>query len=83
MSLTTKLGHYTQPTNVGAQKIDGSALKTYDMNIAGLSIKDELGKIRFFDKNFLIADTSMDVVLGMLFLSLNNADVQFDMRNLI
>ena len=74
-AFAAKLGLSTQPTNVGAQKIDGSALKTYGMTIAGFSIQDGLGKIRFFEKTFLLADTSIDVVLGMTFLSLSNADV--------
>ena len=81
-TFAAKLGLSTQSTNVGAQKIDGSALKTYNMTIAGFSIQDGLGKIRFFEETFLLADTSMDVVLGMLFLSLSNADVQFDTGNL-
>ena len=33
-----KLGLSTQPINVGAQKIDGSTLKTNGMTIAGFSI---------------------------------------------
>ena len=74
-AFAAKLGLSTQSRNVGAQKIDGSTLKTYGMTIAGFSIQDGLGKIRFFEKTFLLADTSMDVVLGMPFLSLSNADV--------
>ena len=78
-----KLGLSIRPTSIGAQKIDGSALKTYGMTIAGFSIQDGLGKIRFFGETFLLADTSIDVVLGMPFLSLSNADIQFDKGNLI
>ena len=52
------------------------------MTIAGFSIQDGLGKIWFFEETFLLADTSMDVVLRMPFLSLSNADVQFDKGNL-
>ena len=81
-AFAAKLGLSTQPTNVGAQKIDGSTLKTYGMTIAGFSMQDGLGKFRFFEETFLLADTSMDVVLGMLFLSLSNADVKFDIGNL-
>ena len=81
-AFAAKLGLSTQPTNVGAQKIDGSTLKTYGMTIAGFLIQDELGKIRFFVVTFLLADTSMDVILGMAFLFLSNADVQFDTGNL-
>ena len=52
------------------------------MTILESLIKDGLGKIRYFEQNFLLADTSMNVVKGMLFLSLSNADVLFDTKNL-
>ena len=77
-----KLGLFILPTCIGVQKIDGSTLKTYGINIAEFSTQDRLGKMRFFEENFLLADTSMDVVLEMPFLSFSNADVQFDMGNL-
>ena len=51
------------------------------MTIAGFLIQDELNKIRFFEETFLLADTNMDVFLGMPFLSFSNADVQFDTEN--
>ena len=51
------------------------------MVIAGFSIQDKIGKIRFFEETFLLLDTSMEVVLGMLFLALNNTDIQFDIES--
>ena len=77
-----KLSLSIRHTSIGSQKIDGSALKTYRMTIAGFLIQDGLSKIRFFEKTFLLAETSMDLVLGMPFLSLSNADIQFNMGNL-
>ena len=62
-------------TNVGAQKIDGSSLATYGMVIAAFQVVDKLGCSRFFQETFLLADISMEVVLGMPFLTLSNADV--------
>ena len=53
------------------------------MIIAGFLIQDELGNVRFFEGTFLLADSSMHIVLVMPFLSLRNADIQFDMENLI
>ena len=82
LAFTAKLGFSTQQTNIGAQKINIFPLKTYGMTIVRFSIQDELGKIRFFKGIFLLADTSMDVFLGMSILSLSNAEVQYDMRNL-
>ena len=76
-AFAAKLGLSTRPTGVGAQKIDGSPLATYGMAIAAFSLQDSLEKVRFFEETFLLADTSMKVVLGMPFLALSNADIQF------
>ncbi len=60
----------TRKINVGAQKIDGTTLETYGM-------VDKDGKIRFFEESFLLADVSPDIVFVMLFLTMSNADVDF------
>ena len=73
---TAKLGLVTWKTDVGAQKIDGSTLVTYGMVLAGFSVQDKLGRVWFFEETFLLADTSMEVVLGMPFLTLPDADMQ-------
>ncbi len=72
-----KLGLTTRKTSIGAQKIDGSPLETYGMVLASFSLKDSLRRARFFEEIFLLTDTSMELVLGMPFLALNNADFQF------
>lgn len=77
-AFAAKLGVSIQTTGIGAQKIHGSALKSYGIVIAGFSILDNSGKIRFFEETLLLADTSMEVVLGMPFLALSNADIHFD-----
>ncbi len=66
-----------RPTKVDAQKIDGLSLETYDTALTRFSIQDSLEIIWFFEETFLLADTSIEVVLEMLFLSLSNADVEF------
>ena len=78
-----KLGLRVRQTDVGAQKIDGSHLNTFGMVIAGFSLQDKLGKVRFFQETFLVADTRMEVVLGMLFLTFSNADIRFAERELV
>ena len=70
-----RLGLPILSTGIGAQKIDGSALKTYGMVIAGFSIQDKLSRARFFEETFLLADISMEVVLEIPFLPLSNADI--------
>ena len=75
-----KIGITPRLTNVGAQKIDGSPLETYNMVSAEFLLQDSLEKVRFFEETFLLANTNMEVVLGMPFLSLSNADFQFNAR---
>ena len=72
-----RLGLKTQKTNVGAQKIDGSALETFEMVIADFQVEDKSGRPRFFQKTFLVADTKFEVILGMPFLKISNANVAF------
>ncbi len=45
-------------------------------------MEDKLGRARFFQETFLVANTSVDMVLRMLFLTLSNADVVFKDREL-
>ena len=72
-----ELGLMTQKTSVWAQKIDGLPLATYNMASARFLIPDSLKRFWFFEKTFLLADTNMEVVLGMSFFSLSNANVEF------
>ncbi len=45
------------------------------------SLLDKDGKDRFFEENFLLANIKLDVVLRILFLTMSNADVDFQARN--
>ena len=72
-----KLGFKTWKTNVGAQKIDGSALETFGIVIADFQVDDKGGRPRFFQETFLVADSKFEVLLGMPFLKISNADVAF------
>ena len=77
-----KLGLVVQTTNIGAQKIDGTTLETYGMVVAAFSVTDQADRVRFFEETFLVANVSPDVVLGMPFLTLSGADVDFPKREL-
>ena len=81
-AFTEKLGFVVQTTNVGTQKIDRTILETYGMVIAAFSVTDQANRVRFFEKTFLIANVSPDVVFGMPFLTLSGADVDFPKRKL-
>ena len=48
------------------------------MTIAGFLVEDKLRQIRFFEETFLFANTNIEIVLKMSFLSRNNADVKFE-----
>ena len=78
----SKLGLRVCHTDIGAQKIDGSTLQTFGMVLANFRMEDKLGRTRFFQETFLLADISAEVVLGMPFLTLSNANVQFEEKEL-
>ena len=80
---TKKLKLRVRQTDVGVQKINRSHLDTFGMVIAGFSLQDKVEKVWFFQKTFLVADTKMEVVLGMPFLTFNNADIRFVERELV
>ncbi len=40
-------------------------------------MSDKDGRERFFEESFLLADVKLDIVLRMSFLTMNNADVEF------
>lgn len=52
------------------------------MASANFLFQDDLEKIWFFEEIFLLADTSMEIVSKMLFLSFSNIKFQFDVRKL-
>lgn len=72
---TLKLGFVIRKIDIGTQKIDSSIFITYKMVIASLSLQNKFGYIKFFEKTFLLAEISIQVVLEMSFLSLSNADI--------
>ena len=47
------------------------------MVLASFQVEDKFGRARFFQESFLLADISAEMVLGMPFLTLNNAEIQF------
>ena len=81
-SFAKQLGLSIWPTDVRAQKIDGTILDTYGMIVAAFSVEDKANWVRFFEKTFLVANVSPEVVFGILFLTLSGADVDFSGREL-
>ena len=67
-TLTRKLKLPVRPTDVGAQKIDGIMLDTFEMVVIAFSVTNKANQVRFFEETFLVANVSPKVVFGMLFL---------------
>lgn len=70
------------PTNIEAQKIVKSLLRTYKIVSTSFSLQNSCRKVRFFEQTYFLTDTYMEIVLGMLFLLLSNADIKFDTEKL-
>ncbi len=69
-------------TNVRALKINGITLETYGMVVSTFSVSDKDRKEKFFEESFLLVDIKPDIVFGMLFLTMNNTDINFQARDL-
>ena len=82
LAYPAKLGFNTRKTDIEAQKINSSTLVTYEMVIIGFLVEDRLEKVWFFEEIFLLANTSIKVILEMLFLTLFNTDIWFAEKKL-
>ncbi len=45
-------------------------------------VLDKDGRERFFEKGFLLANVKPDIMLGIPFLTMSNANVDFQVRDL-
>ena len=63
-------------------KIDSTTLDTYEMVVAAFSVEDKANQVRFFEKSFLTANVSPEVVFGKSFLTLSSVDVDFSGQEL-
>ena len=76
-SFAKQLGLAIRLIDVRAQKIDSTTLDTHGMVVAAFSMMDKVNWVRFFEETFLVANVSLEVVLGMSFLTLSDADIDF------
>lgn len=78
LAYTAKLSFAMRLTNISIQKINNSLLKIYGMVIIRFFIQDKFGrKNQFFDNLFLLANTSLKIVLEMLIFFFNNINIKF------
>ena len=57
-------------------------MKSPDVVLAAFQGKDKLDRAWYFQKTFLLADTIMEVLLKMPFLTFSNANIQFAEKEL-
>ena len=71
-----------KPTDVRAQKINGTTLDTYEMVVVAFSVKNKANQVKFFKKTFLVANINPEIVLEMPFFTLYGEDINFLGREL-
>ena len=81
-TFTKQLSLFIRPTDIGVQKNDSPTLDTLKMVVTTFSITDKVNWVIFFEETFLVANVSLKVVLGMLFFTLNSANIDFLDRKL-
>ena len=52
------------------------------MVITNFQIENKIGRPKFFQKTFLIADTKFKIILKMFFLKISNTDILFNKKTL-
>ena len=77
-----QLGFPIKPTDVGAQKIDGTSMDTYENVVAAFSVVDKANRVKFFEEIFLVANISPEIVFGMPLLILSSINIDFAGREL-
>lgn len=77
LAYVNKLSLQIQKINIGAPKINESSLDIFEIVIVSFQAQDKLGNARFFQEVFLVADTKIDIVFRIPFLTFNNADIWF------
>ncbi len=74
LAYIVKLGLTSWKTSIEVQIINDSPLETHGMALTRFLFQDSLGRVRFFEETFLLTDTSIEIILEILFLALNNVD---------
>lgn len=74
----TRLSFHICKTNVGAKKIDGSKLETYEIVITSFQVDDNDKKFCVFEDTVLLANIGLNVTFEISFLTLKNIKVSFN-----
>lgn len=84
MTLTyiSKLGSRVRQINAGAQKINDSTFETFEIILVSFQVENRAERACFSQETFLLADTSMKMILGMPYLTFSNTDIKFAKKKL-
>lgn len=66
---------FIKKTEVGVQKINGIILEIYRIVLAAFSINNQANRVKFFEKTFLMANISLEVVFRIFFFILIGVNV--------
>lgn len=77
LTFAKELELHIRLSNIRTKKIDSIMLDTYEMVVTVLSMTDKINQVKFFEKNFLVANVSLEIVFKMLFLTLSGANIDF------
>lgn len=77
LAYTARLNFKVQSTNVRAQKIDSSIFKIFKIVRASFQVDNKFGQALFSQETFLVADTNIQVIMGMFILIFSIAEILF------
>ena len=77
-----ELGLLIIPTDIKAQKINGTTLDIYGIVVAAFSVTDKANWVGFFEETFLVVNISPEIVFEMLFFTWSGANIDFLSREL-
>ena len=68
--------------NIDIQKIDSTTFKTYKIVITVFLVINYANRVKVFEKTFLVANVSLDMVFKILFFTLKGANIDFPKKKL-
>lgn len=77
------LGLYVKISDLITHKINKSHFDTFGMIITGFSVENKLGRVQFFQRTFLLANTNIEIVVVMSFLIFKSEDISFEKWKLV
>lgn len=75
LAYAAKLDLKIRPISIRVQKINSSTLQTFGIVLANFQVNNKFGRVCFFQKTFLLVAISIEVILGIPFLTFSNVDM--------